>query len=108
MDVSLLKRQLKNMKLKPLFNNVVIKPLKSEEMTKSGIVLPDTADKERPERGEVIAVGVGKVLDNGQLTKMSVFVGNQVVFKKYSPDEIKIDGETFLVLSENDIIAIIE
>lgn len=96
------------MKLKPLFNNVVIRPLKNEEMTKFGIVLPETVDKERPERGEVIAVGVGKLLDNGQLAKMSVLVGDQVVFKKYSPDEIKIDGETFLVLSENDIVAIIE
>lgn len=96
------------MKLKPLFNNVVIKPLKNEEMTKFGIVLPETVDKERPERGEVVAVGTGKILDNGQLAKMSVVIGNQVVFKKYSPDEIKIDGDTFLILSESDIVAIIE
>jgi chaperonin GroES len=96
------------MTLKPLSNNVIVKPLKKEEMTKSGIVLPDTIDKDRPERGEIIACGPGKVSDNGQLQAMSVKVGNQVLFKKYSPDEVKIDGEEYLVLSENDIVAIIE
>jgi len=96
------------MKLQPLFNNVIIKPLKGEEMTKSGIVLPDTMDKEKPEKGEVIAIGSGKILDNGETLKMSVKVGDQVMFKKYSPDEVKVDGEDYLVLSENDIIAIIK
>ncbi|MFA6994936.1 MAG: co-chaperone GroES [Patescibacteria group bacterium] len=96
------------MKLTPLFNNVIVKPLKIEEITKSGIVLPDTIDKEKPEKGEVFACGAGKVLDNGQILKMSVKVGDKVMFKKYSPDEIKIDGEDYLVLSESDIIAIIE
>jgi len=96
------------MKLQPLFNNVIIKPLKGEEMTKSGIVLPDTMDKEKPEKGEVIAIGSGRILDNGEIMKMSVKVGDQVMFKKYSPDEVKVDGEDYLVLSENDIIAVIE
>jgi len=96
------------MNLKPLFNNVIVKPLKKEEMTKSGIVLPDTVDKEKPERGEVIAAGEGRLLDNGQLAPMKVKIGDKVVFKKYSPDEIKVDGEEYLVLSETDIIAIIE
>lgn len=96
------------MKLKPLFNNVIVKTLKNEETTKSGIVLPDTIDKEKPEKGEVFACGTGKVLDNGQTLKMSVKVGDKVMFKKYSPDEIKIEGEDYLVLSESDIIAIIE
>lgn len=96
------------MKLKPLFNNVIVKPLKNEEITKSGIVLPDTSDKEKPERGEVVAIGSGKILDNGETLKMSVCVGDQVMFKKYSPDEIKVDGEDYLVLNESDIIAIIE
>jgi len=96
------------MTLKPLFNNVVIKPLKAAETTKSGIVLPDTVDKEKPEKGEVVAVGSGKVLDNGQTQAMSVKVGDQVVFKKYSPDEVKIDNQEYLVLNESDIIAIIE
>ncbi|MFA5155011.1 MAG: co-chaperone GroES [Patescibacteria group bacterium] len=96
------------MKLKPLSNNVIVKALPKEEVTKSGIVLPDTIDKEKPERGEVVAVGTGKVLDNGQVAKMSVKVGDQVVFKKYSPDEVKVDGVEYLVLNESDIIAIIE
>ncbi|HNU81267.1 MAG TPA: co-chaperone GroES [bacterium] len=96
------------MTLKPLSNHVIVKPAVQEEVTKSGIVLPDTADKERPEKGEVIAVGPGKIRDNGQLSPMSLKVGNQVVFKKYSPDEIKIDGEDYLILSEDDVVAIIE
>lgn len=96
------------MKLRPLSNNVIVKPAIKEEMTKSGIVLADSGDKDRPEKGEIIACGPGKVLDNGQIQPMSVKVGDQVVFKKYSPDEVKIDGEEYLVLSENDIVAIIE
>jgi len=96
------------MKLRPLSNNVIVKPLKGEEVTKSGIVLPDTLDKEKPERGEIIAIGEGRVLDNGQLSPVKVKVGDQVMFKKYAPDEIKIDGEEYLVLSDGDIIAVIE
>jgi chaperonin GroES len=96
------------MKLKPLFSNVIVKPLKNEEITKSGIVLPDTTDKEKPERGEVIAVGTGRILDNGQVAPMTVKVGDKIMFKKYSPDEIKVDDQEYLVLSESDIIAIIE
>lgn len=96
------------MKLKPLSNNVIVKALRREEVTKSGIVLPDTADKERPEKGEIIAVGPGRALDNGQVAPMSVKVGDQVMFKKYAPDEVKVDGEDYLVLSESDIVAVIE
>lgn len=96
------------MKLKPLFNNVIVKPVPKEEVTKSGIVLPDTMDKDKPEQGEVVAVGEGKRLDSGEISKMSVKVGDKVVFKKYSPDEVKVDGEEYLVLSESDIIAILE
>ncbi len=96
------------MQLKPLSNHVIVKAAVQEEITKSGIFLPSTTDKERPEKGEVIAVGPGKILDNGQLAPMSVAVGNQVIFKKYSPDEIKIDGEDFLILNESDIVAIVE
>ncbi len=96
------------MKLKPLFNQVIIKAAVQEEMTKSGIVLPGTVDKERPEKGEVLAAGPGKILENGQIQAMSVKPGDQVIFKKYSPDEIKIDGEELLILSESDIVAIIE
>ena len=95
------------MNLKPLHDNVVIKPISMDETTKSGIVLPSTVDREKPEEGEVIAVGPGKQLDNGQRFIMEVQVGNKVMFKKYSPDEIKIDGEDYLVISESDIIAVI-
>jgi chaperonin GroES len=96
------------MRLKPLHDKVVIKPISKEEITKSGIVLPDTVDKDRPEKGEVIAVGPGKNLDNGQLAPMHVKIGDQVLFKKYSPDEFVVDKEEYLVVSEGDIIAIIE
>ncbi len=96
------------MKIKPLSNNVIVKPLKHEEVTKSGIVLPDTMDREKPEQGEVVACGEGRILDNGQLAPMRVKVGDKVLFKKYSPDEIKIDGAEHLVLAESDIIAILE
>lgn len=93
--------------LTPLGDRVIIRPLEDEEITKAGIVLPDTAEKEKPEKGEVIAVGPGKLLDSGQRAPISVKVGNKVIFKKYGPDEVKIDGEELLVVEENDIIAVI-
>ncbi len=96
------------MNIKPLSNHVIVKGVSEDTTTKAGIVLPDTADKERPEKGEVVAIGPGKLLDNGQRAEMSVKVGQTVIFKKYSPDEIKVDGEDLLVLSESDIIAIVE
>jgi len=96
------------MKLKPLNENIIVKPIIEDEVTKSGIVLPDTVDKEKPEKGEVIAVGEGKTLDNGQKAPMSVKVGDIVIFKKYSPDEIKIEDVEYLVISESDILAILE
>ena len=95
------------MKLKPLHDHLVVKPISENEVTKSGIVLPDTIDKEKPEKGEVVAVGQGKMLDNGQRSPMSVKVGDKVMFKKYSPDEIKVDDKEYLVISEGDILAII-
>lgn len=94
--------------IKPLSDNVVVKPTAKDEVTKSGIVLPGTVDKERPEKGEVIAIGEGKILENGQRAPMNVKVGDKVMFKKYSPDEIKIDDQEYLILSQNDILAIIE
>ncbi|KKU49117.1 co-chaperone GroES [Candidatus Uhrbacteria bacterium RIFCSPLOWO2_12_FULL_46_10] len=96
------------MKLRPLSDHVIVKPLKENETTKSGIVLPDTVDKEKPEKGEVVAIGPGKLMENGQRAAMSVKVGDKVVFKKYSPDEIKVEDEEVLVLNESDIIAVIE
>jgi len=95
------------MNIKPLNDNVIVKPVVENEMTKSGIVLPDTVDKDRPEKGEVVAVGEGKMLDNGQRATMNVKVGDKIMFKKYSPDEIKVEDEEYLVISENDILAII-
>jgi chaperonin GroES len=95
------------MNLKPLGDHLIVKPIKEDKTTKSGIVLPDTVDKERPEQGEVVAVGTGRVLDNGNRLEMSVRVGDKILFKKYSPDEIKINGEEFLVLTESEILAII-
>lgn len=96
------------MNLKPLNDHLIIKPLQEEAKTKSGIVLPDTVDKEKPEQGEVVAVGPGKILENGNRLPISIKVGQKVLFKKYSPDEVKIDNEEYLVLSESDVIAIVE
>ncbi len=96
------------MKLRPLGDRVVVRPLSRDEVTKSGIILPDTVEKERPEKGEVIAIGPGKVLDNGAFAPMGVKVGDQVVFKKYSPDEVKVDDVEYLVIAESDIMAVIE
>ena len=96
------------MKLRPLSDRVIVKAASKEDMTKSGIILPDTVDKERPEQGEVIAVGPGKMLDNGSRATMDVKVGDKVVFKKYSPDEVKIDGQEYLVVSASDVMAVVE
>lgn len=96
------------MKIHPLNDHVVVKPLKQEEVTKSGIVLPDTAREEKPEQGEVIAVGPGKLLENGTRAPMSVKPGDKVLFTKYSPDEVEIDDEDYLVVQEEKILGIIE
>jgi len=96
------------MNLKPLGDHLIVKPIEVETTTKSGIVLPDTVDKEKPEQGEVVAVGPGRTLDNGNKLPISVKPGQKVLFKKYSPDEIKVEGEEYLVLSESDVIAVVE
>jgi len=94
------------MNVKPLGDRVVLKALAQEEKTKSGIVLPDTA-KEKPQQGEILAVGTGKVLENGQKAPMEVKVGDKVIFSKYAGTEIKVDGEEVLILGERDILAIL-
>jgi chaperonin GroES len=94
------------MNIKPLGERVVIKVVESEVTTKSGIVLPETA-KEKPQMGEVLAVGSGKMLDNGQKVALDVKVGDKVLFAKYAGTEVKLDGEEYMVLKETDILAIV-
>lgn len=95
------------MKLKPLGDRVLVKRLEQEEVTKGGIIIPDSA-KEKPMKGEVIAVGPGKIGDDGKHLKMHVEKGDLVLFNKYAGTEIKIDDEDFLVMREDDILAVIE
>jgi chaperonin GroES len=95
-------------KLKPLHDHLIVKPISDEQATKAGIILPDTLDKERPEKGEVIATGPGKMGKDGKRLEMSVKVGDKIIFKKYSPSEIKIDQDKFLVVEESDVLAIVE
>jgi len=101
------------MKLTPLSDNVIIEPIVKEEKTKGGIILPETREKERPQEGMVVAVGPGKILDSGERKQMNVKVGNKVLFTKYGPNEIKIEGEggtmkEYLIAKEEDILAVLE
>ena len=96
------------MNLKPLSNRVIIEPDGQETQTKSGIVLPENATGEKPRMGTIIAVGPGKFNESGkERLPMSIAVGNKVLFKKYGPDEIEIDGKEYLVGDEDDILAVI-
>lgn len=96
------------MKIHPLSNHILIEPIKPEEKTKSGILLPDTVEKERPEQGRVIAVGPGKKTSSGKLIPMEIKPGQKVLFTKYGPNEIKIDDKEYLIAREDDILAIVE
>ena len=98
------------MNIKPLGDRVLLEPLSDtkEGKLKSGLYLPETASKERPEKGKVIAVGAGKIDDNGKLRPINVKKGDIVLFTKYGPNEVKIDGKEYLIAKEEDIIAIIE
>ena len=91
-------------KLRPLDDRVVVEPLEAEEMTAGGIVLPDTA-KEKPQRGKVVAVGPGKLLDSGKRGELSVTVGDEVIYGKYAGTDIEVDGEEVKILRESDILA---
>ncbi|MBC7346261.1 MAG: co-chaperone GroES [Clostridia bacterium] len=93
--------------LKPLEDRVVVKVIEEEQKTQGGIVLPDTA-KEKPQEGEVVAVGPGRLLDNGTRVAPSVKVGDRVVFAKYSGTEVKVEGQEYLIMRESDILAIKE
>jgi chaperonin GroES len=96
------------MNIKPLSNHILLEAAEEEKVTKSGIVIPETADKERPTKGKVLAVGLGKRDDNGELIPLSVKVGDLVLFRKYGPDELELDGKKYLIGSEDDVLAIIE
>jgi chaperonin GroES len=94
------------MKIKPLADRVVVKPLEAEEKTKGGLFVPDTA-KERPQQGEVVAVGPGRVSDDGKKIPMEVKVGDKILYGKYSGTEVTYDGVEYLIMRESDIFAII-
>lgn len=94
-------------KIQPMSDGVLIKTLSRETVTKSGILLPDTS-KERPEEGEVVAVGPGKMLDNGKRTTLEVKVGHKILFPKFSGTDVKLDDEEYLMLHESDVMGIIE
>ena len=94
------------MKIRPLQDRLVVKRLAEEEKTKGGIIIPDTA-KEKPQEGEVIAVGNGKILENGTKLALDVKAGDKILFGKYSGTEIKIDGQEYLILREDEVLAVI-
>jgi chaperonin GroES len=93
-------------KIRPVGDRLVVKPAAKEEITRSGIVIPDTA-KEKPQEGEVIAVGSGKLLDNGDRVPMEIKVGDRVLYAKYGGTEFKLDGEDYLVMRESDVLAVL-
>jgi chaperonin GroES len=96
-----------NMKIKPLHDRVIVKRIKEEEKTKGGIIIPDTA-KEKPIEGRIVAVGGGKILENGKKQPLEVKKGDRVLFGKYAGTDIKIEDEEHLIMREDDIIAIVE
>jgi len=96
------------MKIKPISDHILIEPIKEEEKTKTGILLPDTAEKERPEQGKIIAVGPGRKDKQGKLVPLEVKPGDRVLFTKYGPNEIKVEDKEYLIAKEEDILAILE
>ena len=96
------------MNIKPLSDHILIEPIKEEEKTKAGILLPDTAEKEKPEQGKVIAVGPGRKTSSGKVIPLDVKAGDKVLFTKYGPAEIKVDNKEYLIARQEDILAIIE
>ncbi len=96
------------MQIKPISDHILIEPIKEEEKTKSGILLPETAEKERPEQGKVIAVGPGKRNTAGNVIPLDVKEGDKVLFTKYGPSEIKIEEKEYLIAKQEDILAILE
>lgn len=96
------------MKIKPLADYILIEPIKKEEKTESGILLPETANKKKPEQGKVIAVGPGKKTPEGKTVPMEVKKGQTVLFTKYGPNEIKVEDKEYLIAKQEDILAVIE
>lgn len=94
------------MNIRPLGDRVVVKPLEAEETTKGGIILPDTA-KEKPQKGKVLSVGTGRILDNGARVPLDVRDGDIVIYSKYGGTEVKIEGEEYLIVSERDILGVV-
>ncbi|HNV23675.1 MAG TPA: co-chaperone GroES [Candidatus Omnitrophota bacterium] len=95
------------MKLQPLADRVIVKPLEAEEKTKGGIVLPDTA-KEKPQEGKIVAVGKGKVAEDGKVIAMELKVGDRILYGKYSGTEITVEGEEYLIMKEDDVLAVVK
>lgn len=101
----------KKIGMRPLGDRVIVKPMSEHERgqkTKSGIYIPETVEKERSEKGIVVAVGAGKMSDEGKLLPMHVKVGDQILFTKYGPDEVKLDGEDYFILSESNVLAVLD
>lgn len=96
-----------NQKLRPLYDRVLVKRVESEEKTKGGIIIPDNA-KEKPLEGEVMAIGNGKVLEDGTIRALTIKVGDRVLFSKYSETEVKVGSETWLLLKEDDLLGVLE
>jgi chaperonin GroES len=96
------------MRIKPLSDYILIEPIKEEEKTETGILLPQTAEKERPEQGKVIAIGPGRKTSSGKIIPLEVKSGDKVLFTKYGPNEIKVENKNYLIAKQEDILAIIE
>lgn len=96
------------MQIKPLSDHVLIEPIKEDEKSRGGILLPETASKERSEQGKIIATGPGRTTPEGKMIPMTLKPGDKVIFTKYGPNEIKIDNKEYLIASESDILAVIE
>ena len=94
------------MNVKPLADRIIVKPLEAEEKTSGGIIIPENA-KEKPQKGEVVAVGGGRISDNGQKIEMTLKSGDQVLYGKYSGTEVSIDGDDYLIMRESDVLAVV-
>jgi chaperonin GroES len=98
----------KKLSIKPIGGNILVKPLQEEEKTASGLIVQTSGKGERPQKGEVIALGTGAQDDSGKKIPFNLKIGDKVMFKKYSPEEVEIDGEEFLIMKELDILAVID